>query len=120
MKAFASRKKICAKLEQLLQSMQVPLDRVILFDVPLSLLEERIAKRAEESRATGAPPRSDDSPEVLKKRVGEFVRATAALSPFYEQKALLRRVDAAEDIERVATQIRDFLELNPRPHQRQP
>ncbi|WP_085026260.1 adenylate kinase [Ensifer aridi] len=107
-------------LEQLLQSMQVPLDHVILFDIPLSLLEERIAKRAEESRAAGAPPRSDDSPEVLKKRVEEFVRATAALSPFYEQNALLRRVDASEDIERVATQIRDFLELKPKPHQRQP
>ncbi|THK36656.1 adenylate kinase [Ensifer sp. MPMI2T] len=97
-------------LEQLLESMQVPLDHVILFDIPIRLLEERIAKRAEQTRSAGAQPRTDDSPEVLKKRIEEFARATAALSPFYEQNGLLRRVDASKDIERVATQIRDFLQ----------
>lgn len=97
-------------LEQLLQAMQLPLDHVILFDIPMNLLEERIAKRAEQSRAAGGAPRSDDSPEVLKRRLDEFTRSTAALSPYYAENRLLRRINASRDVEDVASQIRYFLE----------
>ncbi|KJF70283.1 adenylate kinase [Agrobacterium arsenijevicii] len=95
-------------LEHLLCSLSTLLDHVIIFDIPIDLLEERIAKRAGQSRAVGTP-RSDDNVEVLKKRVEEFARATAALSPFYEHRGLLRRIDAAVGIDDVAAQISNLL-----------
>lgn len=97
-------------LERLLYSLNRPLDHVVIFDIAIDLLEARIAKRAEQSRAVGAQTRSDDNAEVLKKRVEEFARATAALSPFYEHRRLLRRVDAAAGIDNVAAQIGALLE----------
>ncbi|WP_323840965.1 adenylate kinase (plasmid) [Agrobacterium tumefaciens] len=96
-------------LEHMLESLNAPLHHVIIFDIAIDLLEERIAKRAEQSRAHGAETRSDDNAEVLKRRVEEFARATAALSPFYEHRHLLRRVDAAAGIDDVASQIGIFL-----------
>ncbi len=97
-------------LERLLWDLGTPLDHVILFDIPISLLEQRVSKRAEQFRAMGAAARSDDNPEVLRKRVEEFVRATEALSPFYQQRKLLRRVDASADVDEVGAQIADLLE----------
>lgn len=97
-------------LEQLLWDLGTPLDHVILFDIPITLLEQRVSKRAEQFRAMGAAARSDDNPEVLRRRVEEFVRATEALAPFYQQRKLLRRVDASADVDDVDAQIADFLE----------
>ncbi len=96
-------------LERLLYSLDSPLDHVIIFDIPIDFLEERIAKRAEQSRATGTPTRTDDNVNVLKKRVEEFARATAALAPFYERRRLLCRIDAAAAIDQVTTEICSLL-----------
>ncbi|MBA8841459.1 adenylate kinase [Ochrobactrum sp. RH2CCR150] len=96
-------------LERLLHSLDKSLDHVIIFDIAIDSLDERIAKRAEQTRAVGAQERSDDNAEVLKKRLEEFSRATAALSPFYEHRRLLRRVDASAGIDDVAAQIGSLL-----------
>ena len=96
-------------LERLLGSLGAPLGHVILFDIPIGLLEQRIRKRAEQSRSLGVAARSDDNPEVLRRRVEEFVRATEALSPFYQRQELLRRVDASAEVDGVDAQIRRFL-----------
>lgn len=96
-------------LERLLDNSDSPLDHVILFDIPIGLLQERIAKRAGLSRATGNSMRTDDNVNVLKKRVEEFARATAALLPFYDHRHLLRRVDAAVGIDDVAAEISSLL-----------
>lgn len=92
-------------LEAHLAEKNLSLDHVMLFDIPLELLEARIKTRAEQSREAGGSSRSDDNPEVLKRRVEEFIRATAQLSPFYEQRGLLRRIDARQDVEAVAAAI---------------
>lgn len=99
-----------AALESLLRDLAMPLDHVVAFDIEVGLLEERIARRAEQSLRAGKPIRSDDSPEVLKIRLEEFARATAALTPFYEQRRLLRFVDASADVDDVTAQIGSFLE----------
>ncbi|MGP4753705.1 adenylate kinase [Agrobacterium pusense] len=96
-------------LERLLDHLNSPLDHVIVFDIPIDFLEERIAKRAEQSRATGTSTRTDDNVNVLKKRVEEFARATAALTPFYDHRRLLRRIDAVAGIDEVATEISSLL-----------
>lgn len=96
-------------LERLLDRLNSPLDHVIIFDIPIDFLEERIAKRAEQSRATGTSTRTDDNVNVLKKRVEEFARATAALMPFYDHRQLLRRVNASAGIDEVAAEISSLL-----------
>lgn len=97
------------RLRHVLQELSSPLDHVILFDIPAELLKMRIGKRADQSDAQGKPRRSDDNPTVLRQRIAEYVRATAALSPFYEQSHLLRRVDAAAGVDDVAAQIDGIL-----------
>ena len=92
-------------LDGLLVEKKLPIEHVILFDIAAEFLQERIAKRAKQSRAEGATSRSDDNPDVLKRRVEEFVRITAALVPFYEQRGLVRRVDARRNVDEVATEI---------------
>ncbi|WP_244562671.1 adenylate kinase [Agrobacterium fabrum] len=96
-------------LERLLDNLDSPLDHVIIFDIPIDFLEERIAKRAEQSRATGTPTRTDDNVNVLKKRVEEFARATAALTSFYDHRQLLRRIDAAAGVDDVAVEISSLM-----------
>ncbi|WP_350297451.1 adenylate kinase [Agrobacterium arsenijevicii] len=96
-------------LERLLDNLDSPLDHVIIFDIPIDFLEERIAKRAEQSRATGTPTRTDDNVNVLKKRVEEFARATAALTSFYDHRQLLRRIDAAAGVTDVAVEISSLM-----------
>lgn len=92
-------------LEDLLSRKGLPLDHVILFDIPVDRLGQRIAKRAEQSRSTASPIRSDDNPDVLKRRVEEFLTATAALSPFYVKRQLLRRIDATNGIDDVTRTV---------------
>jgi adenylate kinase len=102
---FPRTVKQAVSLETLLQKVNEPLDHVILFEVKSDLLAQRIAKRASETQAVGAQIRSDDNAEVLRRRVEEFYRATNALAPFYEAQQLLRRIDAEQNIENVASQI---------------
>ncbi|ASS58073.1 adenylate kinase [Rhizobium leguminosarum] len=92
-------------LEAYLAEKNLPLDHVILFDIPLELLEARIKTRAERLREAEGSSRSDDNADVLRRRVGEFIRATVQLGPFYEQRRLLRRIDARQDVEAVAAAI---------------
>lgn len=92
-------------LDAMLAKMGSPLDHVILFDISAALLEQRIEARAGQSDEAGLQVRSDDNPAVLKRRIDEYARATAALSPYYEEKGLLRNVDASADIEQVTLQI---------------
>jgi len=92
-------------LDAMLAKMGSPLDHVILFDISAALLEQRIEARARQSYEAGLQVRSDDNPAVLERRIDEYARATAALSPYYEEKGLLRNVDASADIEQVTLQI---------------
>lgn len=54
--------------------------------------------------------RADDaSADAIIKRLDAFQRDTAPLLPYYEQRGLLRRVDAAQSIEAVSAAIRQML-----------
>nr|WP_313733530.1 nucleoside monophosphate kinase [Brucella anthropi] len=100
-------------LDAMLAKMGSPLDHVILFDISAALLEQRIEARARQSDEAGLQVRSDDNPAVLKRRIDEYARATAALSPYYEEKGLLRNVDASADIEQVTLQIGALVTRSP-------
>ncbi|WP_223567789.1 adenylate kinase [Agrobacterium tumefaciens] len=92
-------------LETLLHRLDESLDHVVVFEISAGLLRERIALRASQSAEAGSAVRTDDTAQVLEKRILEFERATAALMPFYERRGLLRRIDARMPIGAVTENI---------------
>jgi adenylate kinase len=55
--------------------------------------------------------RLDDTPEVLRVRLQEYHEKTKPLIDLYEEKRLLRRVDATRSVEVVFQDIEDQLKL---------
>lgn len=96
-------------LETMLAGKGLAIDAVIEFSVDEGKLVERIKKRAAEAEAAGQPVRRDDNPEVFAKRLSEFRALTAALSPYYRQKGLLRTVDGMAPIDTVTGEIETAL-----------
>jgi adenylate kinase len=84
------------------------LDHVIEIEVDELALFARIENRASERRRTGTA-RSDDSAEILRKRLAIYRETSAPLLPYYRAKGLLRSVDGMISIEGVATQIDNLL-----------
>jgi adenylate kinase len=97
-------------LEKLLAAKNMKLDAVIEFKVDEEKLVDRIVRRAEEAKAAGQPVRKDDNKEVFVKRLAEFRALTAALTPFYGARGVLKAVDGMAPIDVVATQISQALE----------
>ncbi|WP_082663427.1 adenylate kinase [Sinorhizobium sp. Sb3] len=73
-------------LEGLLRKIAEPLHHVVVFDIPIGELAERIAKRVAQSSSSGVQVRSDDNTEALRRRIDDFTRATVVLLPFYEER----------------------------------
>jgi adenylate kinase len=92
-------------LEAMLADKGLAIDAVIKFEVDQSRLVERIVRRAEETRARGEPVRKDDDPDVFKTRLDAYNRDTAAVTPFYRQRGLVREVDGMASIDAVTDQI---------------
>jgi adenylate kinase len=92
-------------LEELLQRLNEPLSHVVVFEISTELLQARIETRAAQFAQTGAATRSDDNAQVLEKRILEFERATAALLPFYDERGLVKRIDATNPVDKVAGRI---------------
>jgi adenylate kinase len=53
--------------------------------------------------------REDDKPEVVERRLAQYREKTAPLIGYYEQKSILRRVDAARSADQVNDQIRALI-----------
>jgi adenylate kinase len=55
--------------------------------------------------------RSDDTPEVIQKRIDEqYAREISPVLGFYSERSLLREIDARGDIETVHRRVRQALE----------
>ncbi|HQF54183.1 MAG TPA: adenylate kinase [Fibrobacteria bacterium] len=89
------------------------LDAVIYLDVPDDVVEERVMKRAATLQDAGPSftKRLDDTPEVLRVRLREYHEKTKPLIELYEEKRMLRRVDATQPVEAVFEDIIDLLKL---------
>ncbi|BBE71679.1 adenylate kinase [Oharaeibacter diazotrophicus] len=96
-------------LEAMLAEKALKLDAVIEFKVDESKLVDRIVNRAEQAKASGQPVRKDDNPEVFVKRLDEFRALTAALTPFYRERGLLRQVDGMAPMDTVTGEIAGIL-----------
>ncbi|HRK24844.1 MAG TPA: adenylate kinase [Beijerinckiaceae bacterium] len=72
-------------------------------------LVDRIVRRAEEAKAAGQPVRKDDDPDVFKTRLAAYHRDTAAVTPYYKAKGLLKTVDGMQPIDGVTASLMDVL-----------
>ena len=70
-------------LDKMLKEKGLKLDGVIELKVDGSILQSRIENRMREAAARGEPLRSDDDPEVLKRRVDAYREQTAPLVDYY-------------------------------------
>jgi adenylate kinase len=88
------------------------LDAVIYLDVPDDVVEERVMKRAATiQKGQTFTKRLDDTPEVLRVRLREYHEKTKPLIDLYEDKRMLRKVDATKPVEEVFEDIIDQLKL---------
>ena len=93
-------------LDKLLEEKGLKLDAVVEISVDEGILLSRIEKRASET-AGGA--RADDNAESLKKRLAVYREQTAPLIDYYGNTGLLKSVDGMQDIETVASSIKEAL-----------
>lgn len=96
-------------LEAMLRDKGIELDSVIELSVDETALIERVERRAREAVAAGKPVRSDDAPEVVKKRIDDYKAVTAQLKPFYAERGLFATVDGMAPIDVVTKAIDDVL-----------
>jgi adenylate kinase len=76
-----------AELDRLLAAAGASLDAVVLLSADDSVLEERLTKRAAEQG------RTDDTPEVIRHRIGLYHAETEPLVAIYDAAGLVLRVD---------------------------
>ena len=86
-------------LDVLLGRIGQPMDYAVQLEVPVDLLVERIAGRAQ------AQGRADDSPESVRKRLQVYDEQTAPVIEFYRQHAQLTVVDGVGSLDEVFTRI---------------
>jgi len=96
-------------VEHMLAVRKAKLDVVIEFIVDDKILVERIAKRAEETKAAGKPIRKDDDPAVVPERLREYYKKTAPLIGYYYAKGMLKQVDGMAGIDAVTSQVEKIL-----------
>ena len=93
-------------LDAVLQDIGQPVDIAILIDVDPELVVARIARRAAEEG------RSDDSEEVVRKRLAVYAQQTAPVADYYADRGLLTRVLGEGTIEEVLQRILGVLRLD--------
>src|SRR4051794_9058137 len=97
-------------LDRMLHDKGLKLDAVIELKVDAGILQERIESRIAQAKARGEPLRSDDDPEILKKRIEAYRAQTAPLVYYYQKRNALKSVDGMAQIPEVSKAIDRALE----------
>jgi len=92
-------------LDRLLAERGLKLDAVIELKVDEGILVKRIETRVAETVARGEKVRADDTPEVLKGRLGAYRVQTAPLVDYYEKMGALKSVDGMAPIDEVTAAL---------------
>lgn len=92
-------------LDRMLKEKGLELDAVIELKVDEGVLLERIEKRIAETKARGETLRSDDNPDVLRRRLLAYRDRTAPLVTYYRLQRMLRPVDGMAPIPDVSRAI---------------
>ncbi len=100
-------------LDKMLQEKGLKLDGVIELKVDAGILQNRVENRLRESAARGEPLRSDDDPEVLKRRLDAYREQTAPLVDYYRWQGSLKSVDGMQAIDDVESAIHKALTEKP-------
>ncbi len=90
-------------LDGLLERMQMPVEEAIEIAVDNEQIIQRIAKRAEQEG------RSDDTEEVIRRRLEIYTEQTAPVSDHYQQRGILSQVYGVGSIEEVFGRIKGVL-----------
>jgi len=96
-------------LDQLLDSKKLNLDAAIELRVDERALLQRVESRVAEMKARGEQVRSDDTPEVLSKRLASYRTLTEPLIRYYSERGKLLTVDGMMAVEDVTRDIRRVL-----------
>jgi adenylate kinase len=97
-------------LDKILAAQNLKLDAVIELEVDDAALLGRIAKRANDTLASGGTVRGDDNPEAFKARLAAYHAQTAPVAEFYAKKYLLKTVDGMAPVDAVSRAIEQALE----------
>jgi adenylate kinase len=100
-------------LDKMLKEKSLELDGVIELKVDGSILQSRIENRLREAAARGEPLRSDDDPDVLKRRIDAYKEQTAPLVDYYRWQGTLKSVDGMQSIDEVEAAIHKALNEKP-------
>ena len=92
-------------LDKMLDGLNMPLTHVVDIVVPEEVLLKRIIGRAQ----SGAG-RSDDTEEILTKRLKVYWEQTAPVTAYYQSNGMVRAVDGLGTIEEVGARILAVLE----------
>jgi len=102
---FPRTVKQAEELDTMLANKGLRLDAAIELTADAPKLVDRIVNRANEAKAAGQPVRKDDDPAVFKSRLEAYERDTAAVTPYYRARGLLRAVDGMAPIAAVSAAI---------------
>lgn len=92
-------------LDELLERLGTPVDEALQIDVDIELLIARIARRAAQE------DRSDDTEDVVRKRMDVWAERSAPVIEYYARKGLLSRVLGEGTPDEVFQRIRGVLQI---------
>ena len=90
-------------LDTLSSHLNIPLEAAVYIDVPEDELTRRLLARAE------IEGRSDDTPDVIARRLEVFAEATRPMIDRFEQLGILVTVDGTGAVDEITNEIRDRL-----------
>ncbi len=82
-------------LDELLQNLDQPVDKVIFFDVPFEIIKERLLSRG----------RSDDNEETIEKRRKVYESETTPLINYYTKQGKLVTVEGVGEVNDISQRI---------------
>ena len=92
-------------LDNILNKLNINIDKVIEINVEENVLLERITKRALESKLT----RDDDNSEILKNRIVVYKKDTLPVLKYYKNLNKLYSIDGMQSVDRVSNDIQKIL-----------
>lgn len=91
-------------VDELLTSRGTVIDAVLCFQVPNDELVRRMQGRA------AAEGRSDDKPEAFRKRLQVYLKQTAPLVEYYENRDLVTNIHGLGSVDEVAARVQEALQ----------
>lgn len=91
-------------LDGLLEERGRHLGTVVLIEVPRETLVQRLVSRAKQSG------RSDDSPEVINKRLEVYEEQTRPVVRYYDDAGLLRCIEGVGSVEEIGRRVAEVIE----------